>query len=98
MFLLCDVMQRAPHNNLLATPDYEEWKYYRKMTNFAFSPDNIRKVTARIPDDWLSHFGHVSHPVMQACSPCMLISAIDTVPYMHGHMTSLFTQDYKFTW
>lgn len=46
--ILCDVMQRAPHNNILATPDYEEWKYYRKMTNFAFSPDNIRKVSARI--------------------------------------------------
>lgn len=43
------VMQRAPHNNILATPNYEEWKYYRKMTNFAFSPDNIRKVSARIP-------------------------------------------------
>lgn len=38
------MMQRAPHNNILATPDYEEWKYYRKMTNAAFSPENIRKV------------------------------------------------------
>ena len=37
-------MQRAPHNNIVATPDYEEWKYFRKMTNFAFSPENIRKV------------------------------------------------------
>lgn len=41
----CVVMQRAPHNNVLATPDYEEWKYFRKMTNIAFSPENIRKVT-----------------------------------------------------
>ena len=39
------MLQRAPHNNLLATPDYNEWKYMRKMTNSSFSPDNIRKVS-----------------------------------------------------
>ena len=38
-------MQRAPHNNILATPDYHEWRYLRKMTNPAFSPENIRKVS-----------------------------------------------------
>lgn len=43
----CVVMQRAPHNNILATPDYEEWKYFRKMTNIAFSPENIRKVSLK---------------------------------------------------
>ena len=38
-------MQRAPHNNILATPDFQEWKYLRKMTNPAFSPENMRKVS-----------------------------------------------------
>ncbi|KAL0038434.1 hypothetical protein WJX77_006294 [Trebouxia sp. C0004] len=35
---------REPHNNMLATPDNEEWKYMRKIINPAFSPENIRKV------------------------------------------------------
>ncbi|KAL0038458.1 hypothetical protein WJX77_007162 [Trebouxia sp. C0004] len=39
---------RAPHNNILATPDYHEWKYLRKMTNPAFSPENIRKAYPQI--------------------------------------------------
>ncbi|KAL0048837.1 hypothetical protein WJX82_000386 [Trebouxia sp. C0006] len=39
---------RAPHNNILATPDNEEWKYMRKMTNPAFSPENIRKAYPQI--------------------------------------------------
>lgn len=38
------LLQRSPHNNFLATPSYEEWRYIRKMLNPAFSPDNIRKV------------------------------------------------------
>ena len=40
-----NVVQREPHNNILATPDYQEWKYFRKMMNPAFSPENIRKVS-----------------------------------------------------
>ena len=39
-----DALQTAPYHNILATPHYEEWKYFRKMTNPAFSPENIRKV------------------------------------------------------
>ena len=38
-------MQRWPHTNLVTTPDYEEWRYVRKMLNPAFSPDSIRKVS-----------------------------------------------------
>ncbi|DBA72449.1 TPA: hypothetical protein ACH3X2_010475 [Trebouxia sp. C0005] len=49
-FFYKGVNTRAPHNNILATPDYEEWKYFRRMTNFAFSPDNIRKAYPRIYD------------------------------------------------
>ncbi|KAL3157252.1 hypothetical protein ABBQ38_001486 [Trebouxia sp. C0009 RCD-2024] len=41
-------MQREPYNNILATPDYQEWKYFRKMTNPAFSPENIRKAFPKI--------------------------------------------------
>ncbi|DBA68323.1 TPA: hypothetical protein ACH3X2_013634 [Trebouxia sp. C0005] len=37
---------RAPHNDILATPDYHEWKYLRKMTNPAFSSENIRKISS----------------------------------------------------
>ncbi|KAA6421492.1 MAG: cytochrome P450, partial [Trebouxia sp. A1-2] len=39
---------RAPHNDILATPDYHEWKYLRKMTNPAFSSENIRKRDAEV--------------------------------------------------
>ncbi|DBA68321.1 TPA: hypothetical protein ACH3X2_013634 [Trebouxia sp. C0005] len=39
---------RAPHNDILATPDYHEWKYLRKMTNPAFSSENIRKAYPQI--------------------------------------------------
>lgn len=45
MFPSFCVTQRAPYNHILATPDYDEWKYMRKMTNPAFSPENIRKVS-----------------------------------------------------
>ena len=38
-------MQRPPHQNILGTPDFEEWKYFWRMTNVAFSPDSIRKVS-----------------------------------------------------
>lgn len=38
------ILQTAPYNNILATPDYDEWRYMRRMTNPAFSPENIRKV------------------------------------------------------
>ncbi|KAL3146212.1 hypothetical protein ABBQ32_002914 [Trebouxia sp. C0010 RCD-2024] len=39
---------REPYNSLLATPDYQEWKYFRKTLNPAFSPDNIRKAYPKI--------------------------------------------------
>ncbi|KAL3146214.1 hypothetical protein ABBQ32_002915 [Trebouxia sp. C0010 RCD-2024] len=39
---------REPYNNILATPDYQEWKYFRKVTNPAFSPENIRKAFPKI--------------------------------------------------
>ena len=44
-----DALQTAPYHNILATPHYEEWKYFRKMTNPAFSPENIRKVKHAFP-------------------------------------------------
>ena len=40
------LLQRAPHYSMLGTPDYEEWRYFRKLTNPAFSPDNMRKVSS----------------------------------------------------
>ena len=41
---------------MLATPDNEEWKYMRKMTNPAFSPENIRKVGTQ------AHYASAMHP------------------------------------
>lgn len=43
-----DMVQREPHNSMLGTPDYEEWKYFRKTLNPGFSPDNIRKVSTTL--------------------------------------------------
>ncbi|KAA6427914.1 MAG: cytochrome P450 [Trebouxia sp. A1-2] len=40
--------QRAPHYSLLGTPDYEEWKSFRKTCSLAFSPDNMRKAYPKI--------------------------------------------------
>jgi len=37
-------LQRAPHYSMIGTPDYEEWKSFRKTCSLAFSPDNMRKV------------------------------------------------------
>ena len=45
------------------------------------------------PDDMLSHFAHVSHCVMQPCSPCTLISATDAVPYLHRIQYRIWTAD-----
>lgn len=56
-------MQRAPHNNIIATPDYNEWKYLRKMTNPGFSPDNIRKVSKCELSSIVQHRTHRPHPV-----------------------------------
>ena len=41
----------------------------------------------------LSHFAHVSHSVMQPCSPCTLISATDAVPYLHHIQYRIWTVD-----
>ena len=38
-------LQRAPHYSLFGTPDYEQWRHYRKTMNPAFSPDNVRKAS-----------------------------------------------------
>jgi cytochrome P450 len=40
---------------MLATPDNEEWKYMRKMTNPAFSPENIRKVGTQADHAFAMH-------------------------------------------
>lgn len=39
------LVQRAPHYSLIGTPDYEQWKHYRKIMNPAFSPNNIRQAS-----------------------------------------------------
>lgn len=38
-------LQRAPHDNILATSKLDEWKYLRRLLSPAFTPDNIRKVS-----------------------------------------------------
>ncbi|KAL3140969.1 hypothetical protein ABBQ32_005491 [Trebouxia sp. C0010 RCD-2024] len=38
-----NLRQRAPHFNILATPDQDDWKHVRKTTNLAFSPNTIRE-------------------------------------------------------
>ncbi|KAL3157249.1 hypothetical protein ABBQ38_001484 [Trebouxia sp. C0009 RCD-2024] len=47
-FMYKQINPREPYNNILATPDYQEWKYFRKMINPAFSPENIRKAFPKI--------------------------------------------------
>ena len=37
-------LQRAPHDNILAASDLEEWRYLRRMLDPAFTQDNVRKV------------------------------------------------------
>lgn len=39
---------RAPHYSMIGTPDYEEWKSFRKTCSLAFSPDNMRKAYPKI--------------------------------------------------
>ncbi|KAL3155121.1 hypothetical protein ABBQ38_011179 [Trebouxia sp. C0009 RCD-2024] len=54
---------RAPHYSLFGTPNLEEWKSYRKTTNAAFSPENMRKAYPKI-------YGAVlrgSHALKQLC-------------------------------
>ena len=45
-YAMLQCLQRAPHYTLFGTPDSKEWKSYRKTTNMAFSPENMRKVHA----------------------------------------------------
>ena len=61
---------------MLATPDYEEWKYYRKMTNFAFSPENIRKVRlkklyvlVKADEQHISVFSHAYLDIVSCIAP-----------------------------
>ncbi|KAA6425449.1 MAG: cytochrome P450 [Trebouxia sp. A1-2] len=68
-FFYKGVNTRAPHNNILATPDYEEWKYFRRMTNFAFSPDNIRKDSKQFQSDLSLTFTNPMYALLLVLCP-----------------------------
>lgn len=63
-------LQRAPHYSMIGTPDYEEWKSFRKTCSLAFSPDNMRKVTPVIT--YTEHARSDWWP--QRCLPLILIA------------------------
>jgi len=64
-------LQRAPHNNILATPDNEEWKYMRKMTNPAFSPENIRKVRTQAVFAFAMHLQKANFSQQRVLKGCV---------------------------